>query len=71
MKRITIEACACIVERTTRSPNAPWIVREPITGLAISNPCRRQYEAIGDAGAKIRAAGGAAGFKSAIEAKLP
>ena len=70
MKFITIQDCACTVGRITRHPRSMWIVREPRSGLAVSNPSDTRKEAIADARKKIAAAGGSSAFNSAIEAAI-
>ena len=67
MKPITIEGCACVVGRFCESRHSTWIVREPITGLAVSNPEPTRKEAIAGAVKKIKMMGGAETFKQAIE----
>lgn len=65
MKPITIENCACIVGRM-HGPRSAWVAREPVSGLAVSNPCDTRKEAIADAARKIQAFGGADRFNAAV-----
>jgi hypothetical protein len=64
MKPILIEECACIIGRMY-GPGSAWIVREPKTGLRVSNPSSTRKQAIEDAAKQIQAAGGKERFKLA------
>ena len=70
MKFVTIEGCACIVGRI-HGIRSPWIVREPITGIAVANAADTRKGAIENAAQAIRAAGGSERFAQAIQANLP
>lgn len=71
MKPILIEECACIVGRMSDHRRAAWIVREPVTGLAVSNASSTRREAIADAAKKIKAAGGREAFAYLVQTQTP